>query len=350
MALVKMKPTLARQMLEKAAKEHPLTESLSPVESAAVSAALESVETTDEAWELLEGGIGSNQYQEKPGGKGNGGKSAVQSWADKRFLNPEHAKAFTEWFGDSKVTNENGEPLAVHHGTVRSFNEFDTNSEMQLGAHFGTRDVANVVTGDRSGGAVMSAYLSLKNPLRLPDLTEWSPESMRDGVLKATGHDIGGVKTAAQVKRNLQKLGYDGVVYLNRSEVAAPGEMAIPPSRFANITTAIVNSPDAEYLKHFPMATDSYIAFHPNQIKSATGNRGTFGATGKVTESMNQSEYCHSCRTALTEWETGPLCEGCGQSQPSLTLVESAAVSAALESVETTDEARQVLESLREYP
>ena len=28
---------------------------------------------------------------------------------------------------------------------------------------------------------------------------------------------------------------------------------------------------------------------------------------------MMQTEYCHRCGTPLTEWETGPLCEGCGR-------------------------------------
>lgn len=43
--------------------------------------------------------------------------SPVASFAAKRFKNPEHAKAFTAWFGDSKVVDENGEPLVVYRGT-----------------------------------------------------------------------------------------------------------------------------------------------------------------------------------------------------------------------------------------
>lgn len=43
----------------------------------------------------------------------------------------DHAKnrtkteAFKKWFGDSKVVDENGEPLVVYHGTNRSFDQFD---------------------------------------------------------------------------------------------------------------------------------------------------------------------------------------------------------------------------------
>ena len=32
-------------------------------------------------------------------------------------------------------------------------------------------------------------------------------------------------------------------------------------------------------------------------------------------ENIMQAEYCHRCGTPLTEWETGPLCEGCGTEQ-----------------------------------
>lgn len=41
---------------------------------------------------------------------------------------------FREWFGDSKVVDENGEPLVVYHGTPTPFGEFD---EARLGGNTG---------------------------------------------------------------------------------------------------------------------------------------------------------------------------------------------------------------------
>lgn len=45
--------------------------------------------------------------------------------------------AFKKWFGDSKVVDENGEPLVVYHGTTADFESFDSgkaNPESDLGA------------------------------------------------------------------------------------------------------------------------------------------------------------------------------------------------------------------------
>lgn len=48
-------------------------------------------------------------------------------------------KTFFEWFGDSKVVDEQGRPLVVYHGTTADFTEFDRskgNPESDLGAGF----------------------------------------------------------------------------------------------------------------------------------------------------------------------------------------------------------------------
>ena len=35
-----------------------------------------------------------------------------------------YSKSFKEWFGESKVVDENGEPLLVWHGTIENFDVF----------------------------------------------------------------------------------------------------------------------------------------------------------------------------------------------------------------------------------
>jgi len=37
------------------------------------------------------------------------------------------SKEFKKWFGDSKVVDENGDPLVVYHGTTHTFDQFDLN-------------------------------------------------------------------------------------------------------------------------------------------------------------------------------------------------------------------------------
>lgn len=159
---------------------------------------------------------------------------------------PTDSEAFKNWFGDSKVVDENGEPLVVYHGSLeRSLEVFDTTRETtrsahgdQAGAYFtpdaataagytrpGLRDTAN--KGKR--GRVYAAYLSLQNPL---DTTRAIAEGRKRGL------SFGDAKRAALTA--LDREVHDGVVFR--------GDAANPPE---------------------------YVAFKPNQIKSVN-NRGTF--------------------------------------------------------------------------
>ena len=76
----------------------------------------------------------------KPGNScsgGGGGSKEVKKWSEKKFKNPEHAKNFQEWFGDSKAVDENGEPIVLFHGTNSQFKSFQVgggNPEGDLGA------------------------------------------------------------------------------------------------------------------------------------------------------------------------------------------------------------------------
>lgn len=185
---------------------------------------------------------------------------------------------FKKWFGESKVVDKEGKPLVVYHGTrYPSFNVFSTNPQQvfskpegdyspQMGAHFGTTEQANKHTFAQNSGqspAVYPVYLTIKNPLRLPDSSRWEAVGYYPGVLdRGVLSTIPDSVLSAKEKQNIENLssqgrirelalqrllehkGYDGIVYAN--QVEGPG--------------------------------DSYIAFRPEQIKSAIGNRGTFDA------------------------------------------------------------------------
>ena len=155
---------------------------------------------------------------------------------------------FKNWFGESKVVDADGKPLTVYHGTQKA--GFDVFHE---GSHFGTKEQVDALLYDKgrvrkqlmsrpgesgefyrrnieSGqsrefgvdDSIYPVYLSIKNPKRVidaGDTTGWMQEIKR---AKAEGHD--------------------GLVYANNVEAVG----------------------------------DSYVAFNPEQVKSATGNRGTF--------------------------------------------------------------------------
>lgn len=177
---------------------------------------------------------------------------------------------FKKFFRDSKVVDKKGDPLVVYHGTRADFDQFEQRSgtaatvfgpyqtdrsgffftaDKELAQEFATqgRDI-------QEGASVLPVFLSLRKPLDLRDgfgdqeiraLEEhgidsgWMASQRPDEMWEAFDGEDG-----KNLKAAMLKAGYDG---------------------------AVIAEPDgAGNLK------DSYVAFHPEQIKSATGNRGTF--------------------------------------------------------------------------
>jgi N12 class adenine-specific DNA methylase len=139
----------------------------------------------------------------------------------------------------SKVVDENGEPKVMYHGTdldnVNRGEAFWTFYEDQ---HFGTKGQAiHRVRFDKSesGKKIYEVFLNIRNPQRRSDADENELDE-KDMTMSEYWQQ--------SVERSKGK-GYDGIVYLNQYE-----------------------DPDHP--------ADSWIAFKPNQIKSATDNVGTF--------------------------------------------------------------------------
>ena len=141
----------------------------------------------------------------------------------------------------SKVVDENGEPLVVHHSTD---NEFDTFSKEKLGentdqnasddsvaatAHIGFWFNTNDLTGTLFQERDVAGYLDVKEPYEFNSL-----ESLVE--------DMSYYSSAEEFVDRLKEDGYDGIVVRKDEE----------------------------------MGGTSYIAFEPNQIKSATDNNGEF--------------------------------------------------------------------------
>lgn len=145
--------------------------------------------------------------------------------------------AFRNWFGDSKVVDENGDPLVVYHGTGEDFSAFseefygEATGIGDLGEGFYFTDQAEVASSFAGAitPSVIPVYLNIRNPA--------TNEVMRSAEVQgALDDDMGFVET----REVLESLGYDGVIY-----------------------------------DHGEQAGKEYVAFDPNQIKSIN-NRGTF--------------------------------------------------------------------------
>lgn len=165
--------------------------------------------------------------------------------------------AFKEWFGDSKVVDAQGKPLVAYHGTGASFASFDPtkagesseNHTADLGIFFSVSpEVAGAFAAPDyasdgpatygEGANVMPVVLAIKNPYTM------SAAEFADLVENGTG------KSVRALRAKLEKQGHDGV--------------------------RVVGDQKYDDVEIGELAQDSYVAFHPEQIKSAIGNRGTF--------------------------------------------------------------------------
>lgn len=177
--------------------------------------------------------------------------------------------AFRKWFGDSQVVNDDGTPMVVYHGTNADFSEFlIPNGDADLGAHFGTIEQATIRSSGGESINIMPVYLSIGNPLRLEDGGDFFPDEVYRQ-LDEIGITMGEGRGISVSRDAIIAAGYDGVVYLNRREI---------PDMNDPYGDATLGKLDDEVREAYPDAQDSYIAFRPEQIKSAIGNNGNFDA------------------------------------------------------------------------
>lgn len=178
---------------------------------------------------------------------------------------------FKQWFGDSKVVDEQGNPLIVYHGTnlrptrdgtmmgdIEAFDRlfttrFRPHSIDTVGSWFSTNPGADgalmYAGGDKSpGAAIYPVYLSIQNPHE----THFKM-MLRRARLLANGNDDGRLIGKAEVdayRKWLKDMGKDGIKIIH-DEYADNGSTEFK-------------------------GQDGWIALEPEQIKSATGNNGGF--------------------------------------------------------------------------
>lgn len=160
-------------------------------------------------------------------------RKPVVSWAKERldFTAPNGKPAwqnFVRWFGGSQVVDADGKPLVMYHGTGRDLTVFSGGKGSRPGLHSEgiwftrSRDRANEFAefSFDDNKNVMPVFLSIKNPAKVAQ-SQLDRDSIAD----------------------LSARGYDGA---------------------------------------YDIETGWWIAFRPEQIKSATGNTGDFSANNDI--------------------------------------------------------------------
>lgn len=97
--------------------------------------------------------------------KGNSCASGGDGGAPGDLSKQTETKEFGDWFGDSRVVDENDVPMVVYHGTDKDFSEFKVLS------HFGTEQAANERLEDTGRGEKkMAVFLRIEKPLEIADI------------------------------------------------------------------------------------------------------------------------------------------------------------------------------------
>jgi hypothetical protein len=166
-------------------------------------------------------------------------------------MDVQNTPAFSRWFDQSVVVDSRGKPLVVFHGTPMSFDSFYTfpiffTDDSEAAAGYAQDQYAP--PQNPSGPNVIPVYLSLQRPKVMT-------AKHLHRLIAADASDIHSIEWSDfdRLAERFEHKGHDGVIITGVSDyVGGTG-----PGRVWRAYT-------------------QFVAFKPEQIKSAIGNRGTF--------------------------------------------------------------------------
>jgi hypothetical protein len=171
---------------------------------------------------------------------------------------------FESWFGKSKVVDEQGNPRVMYHATTEDFDTFRPFS------HFGPASAARARLQQwgktkNEGVRTIPVYLKIENPLRLTDQEANGDHILHKAVQQGKYPELAKEWGMEPSTEALKRLGYDGIVYMNEGEGGG----------------------------------DSYIAFYPEQVRSAitkqagigVDKRNFYHGTSKQFDQLKPNDY-----------------------------------------------------------
>lgn len=151
-------------------------------------------------------------------------RSTVNSNGQPLAATEEGVRAFWDWFGDSKVVDEQGRPLVVYHGTAADFDIFKNSPSTRHGhgrqmpgiyltpdpsiAEAYARTAANArdASTEINGAAILPLFVKMENPARFADPEDFANANVVE--IKKHGYD-GAVRFAPNDGRLLEIVVFD---------------------------------------------------------------------------------------------------------------------------------------------
>ena len=180
-----------------------------------------------------------------------------------RDTDPTSTPAFRRWFGESKVVDGAGRPLVVYHGSPQEDIEvFEAPKRRRArGGGFFFSDDPDLA--EQYGTNLYSVHLHMVRPLivdakgadwsEIPQkhvsMRGWSASDKAYARTVMAADDARGFTSTDGIADLAGSFGFDGAIIKNVNDSSSGDTYGL---------------------------TTVYVVFHPTQIKSATGNRGTF--------------------------------------------------------------------------
>ena len=222
---------------------------------------------------------------------------------------------FKKWFGDSKVVDDVGNSLVMYHGTAEDlFSVFDkekireSDYDTPFNGFWFSSDKFTL-PAMRDAKNTIPVYLSIKNPAPSEVWRKVSKDVDKESNEGNLRLSKGSRSEGDEVRHRLQAMGYDGIHYsgkpsINKNEFEKNGYTSFKTLAGKSYTISIneenggldlysgkVNGkPTYETEEHITGYLDLndflntfedevWVAFEPNQVKSAIGNTGEYSTT-----------------------------------------------------------------------
>lgn len=194
--------------------------------------------------------------------------------------------AFNRWFGDSKVVDENGEPLVVYHGTGSDISVFRPSEGGSLGEGIYFTDdpdaASRFAERKEEDMNVLPVYIKAESILDADNITEDQLAAIKSAIPKnieelvALGYpqDLA-MDSKEFIERDLKKVLASRTFNPKSLWLAIEGgPMSVIESIYKTAGFDAITRMSDGLVGRNPFR--EYLVFRPTQIKSATGNVGTY--------------------------------------------------------------------------
>lgn len=233
-----------------------------------------------------------------------GGKTALDGYVhsirdsgspvNTKLENVTKTQQFKRWFGNwdthpedaSKVVNADGSPKVVYHGTNADFWTFSLANRGKNGEKLGVGYyfVDDKSSAERYGDRIVEAYLDIKKPAsaEVMEISRKDWEKFLDFAIEHRDEYIDGEWKGNEINKEYELTDFD---YGSNDAELIKGFLNGIAAGNKDVTEAYLemlkDSTGYDGIVYNTDNTDYYVAFTPEQIKSATDNIGTFDKDNK---------------------------------------------------------------------